>query len=226
MARIIVGSYMVRFPLGGYLSWVLQWLLGFHQLGHDVYFVEKSGWSDACYNPAKDTMSDDCTYGIRVVDALLSRFGLQGRWCFVDVAEHYHGLSRVQIEAIFKSADLFVDMGTHGAWLNEAADAGIRVLVDGEPGTTQMKMEERLAAGKALPDYDYYYSVGQNIATGQSTVPTAGKHWRKLFFPIIMSLIPYQYPDPEAPFTTIMSWQAHEPFEFEGRTYGQKDVEF
>jgi hypothetical protein len=29
MATIVVGSYMVRYPLGGMLSWVLQYLVGF-----------------------------------------------------------------------------------------------------------------------------------------------------------------------------------------------------
>ena len=43
MARIILGSYMFRYPLGGMLSWVLQYLLGLKDLGHDVYFVEKYG---------------------------------------------------------------------------------------------------------------------------------------------------------------------------------------
>jgi hypothetical protein len=33
MARVILGSYMVRYPLGGMLSWQLQWLVGFQRLG-------------------------------------------------------------------------------------------------------------------------------------------------------------------------------------------------
>ena len=63
MARIIIGSYMVRYPLGGMMSWVLQYLVGFRKLGHDVYFVEKSGYANACYDPVKDLMGDDCSYG-------------------------------------------------------------------------------------------------------------------------------------------------------------------
>jgi hypothetical protein len=226
MARIIVGSYMVRYPLGGMLSWALQWLIGFRQLGHDVYFVEKSSYPNSCYDPWKDIMSDDCSSGVKTVAALLARFGLQDRWCFVDAVGHYHGLSRERVERIFRSADVFVDMGTHGAWLTEAADTSVRILVEGEPGYTQMKMEKRLAAGEILPEYDYYYSNGSNIGTDRSTAPTAGKIWRSVFNPVAVALFPPQPVKRDAPFTTVMNWQAHGPIDFNGMTYGQKDVEF
>jgi hypothetical protein len=226
MARIILGCYMVRFPLGGYLSAVLQCLIGFKQLGHDVYFVEKSGWSNACYDPVKDVMSDDCTYGIRTVDAMLTRFGLQGRWCFVDACGIYHGLSRKRIESIFKSADLFIDLGAHGTWNPEAGETGLRVLFEGEPGDTQMKMEKQSQAGVVMPDYDYYYTVGQNIGTGSTTAPTAGKEWHSVFPPVVLDLFQPRPPVPDAPFTTVMSWQAHKPIEYQGTIYHQKDVEF
>jgi hypothetical protein len=61
MARIVLGSYMVRYPLGGMMSWVLQYLVGLQSLGHEVYFVEKSGYADSCYDPSKNLMSNDCS---------------------------------------------------------------------------------------------------------------------------------------------------------------------
>ena len=118
-------------------------------------------------------MSDDCTYGAAAVNGLLARFGLQGRWCFVDAHGGYHGLSRLRIEHVLKTADLFLDMGTHGAWLGEAS-GGVRVLLDGEPGFNQMKMEKRRSAGEPLPKYDYYYTAGRNLGTPRSSAPTAG----------------------------------------------------
>src|SRR5262245_56824427 len=140
MARIVLGSYMVRYPLGGNLSWALQCLVGLQRLGHDVYFVEKSGYSHSCFDPVRDIMSDDCSYGVAVVGDLLARFGLGGRWCYVDASSRYHGLGRAEVEDILRATDLFIDMGTHGSWLDEAATAKLRVLVEGEPGFTQMKM--------------------------------------------------------------------------------------
>lgn len=226
MARIVFGSYMVRYPLGGMLSCALQWLLGFQQLGHEVYFVEKSGYANACFDPSTSTMSDDCSYGVSVVSALLARFGLEHRWCFVDAAGRYHGLSRAWVEAVLGSADVFVDYGTHGSWLEEAATAGMRVLLDGEPGYTQIKMERSLAAGDELTQYDHYYTVGQNVGTDRSTAPTAERPWRHVFSPVAADRFPREGVEPGAPFTTVMNWQSHDPIEFEGRTYGQKDIEF
>ena len=163
---------MVRYPLGGMMSYVLQYLLGFWRLGHDVYFAEKAGYAGSCYDPSRNTMGDDCTYGVRAVRSLLERFGLQDRWCYVDASEHYFGLSRASIEDVLRTADLFVDMGTHGAWLEEAT-GGIRVLLDGEPGFTQMKMAKRQSVGERLPGYDFYYTAGCHVGTPLSSAPTA-----------------------------------------------------
>lgn len=226
MARIVLGSYMVRYPLGGNLSWALQWLVGFQRLGHDVYFVEKSGYPSSCFDPLRNVMGDDCTYGVTVLHDLLGRFGLEGRWCFVDAAGGYHGLARGEIEAVFRSTDLFVDMGTHGSWLPEAATAKLRVLVEAEPGFTQMKMAHRLATGEALDEYDRHYSIGQNIGTSASTAPGAGRSWHPVFNPVVPDLFETTPAPADAPFTTVMNWRAHDTMRFDGRDFGQKDVEF
>jgi len=226
MARIVVGSWMVRYPLGGILSWTLQWLVGFQRLGHEVWLVEKSGYPDSCFDPVRRVMSDDCTYGLEVVAALLRRFGLEDNLCYVDAEETYHGLSRRSVESVFRSADLFVDLGTHGAWLEEAQGTTHRVLVDGEPGSTQMKWEKRRAEGQPPPRYDYYYTNGATLGTAESTAPTVGLSWRPVFNPVVVDLFTAGPAEDDAAFTTVMNWQAHEPLVFQGTTYGQKDVEF
>ncbi|MHC5009031.1 MAG: glycosyltransferase [Planctomycetota bacterium] len=226
MARIVLGSYMVHYPLGGMMSYVLQYLLGFRRLGHDVLFVEKAGYPNACFDPARNVMSDDCAYGVATVGALLAGWGLGDRWCFVDAAGRYHGLAQRQVESAFRTADVFVDMGTHGVWLEEAAQSGRRVLIDGEPAYSQMIMEKKLAAGGQLPRYDFYYTNGLNVGTASCTAPTAGRPWRHLFHPVMPDLFDAPPPPPDAPFTTIMNWQSHDRLEFQGAIYGQKDVEF
>src|SRR6187401_998965 len=101
MATIIVGAYMVRYPLGGMMSWVFQHLAGLKALGHKVYFVEKSGYSNSCFNPATRSSGNDCSYGIRMVNDLLSTVNLQNNWCFVDHEGNYYGISQNKIESVF-----------------------------------------------------------------------------------------------------------------------------
>lgn len=227
MARIVLNSYMVRYPLGGNLSWALQWLTGLRELGHDVYLVEKAGWADACFDPSRRVMSDDCSYGVGVVRSLLAPLAMSRKFCFVDARGTYHGLARETIEAAFRSADLFIDMGPlDGSWLDEAQQAGTRILVDGEPAHTQMKMQNALDAGQALDHYDAYYSNGANVGTPSCTAPNAGLAWRHVFNPVVARLFGTPPPRPGAAFTTVMNWQSHDEIEFRGVRYGQKDVEF
>jgi hypothetical protein len=225
MARIVVGGTLVRYPLAGMNQWVLAWLVGFKQLGHDVYFVEKAGWPDACYDVAQRIMTDDCSYGIGVARTLLKPHGLDEKWCFVDIEGRFHGLGRERIAEVFKSADAFVDL-EWDEWLTEAADAAVRVFIDGEPAWFQMKMENAVRAGQALPSYDFYYTGGHNIGTPRSTAPTIGRTWGKLFPPIRVDAIPFAPQTRGGPYTTVMKWQSNRPVTFDGVTYGQKDLEF
>ena len=115
MATIIFGSYMVRYPLGGMLSWALQYLVGLKELGHEVYLVEKYAYPNSCYNLVSRELSNDCTYGLKVVMTLLSRVGLGNNWCFVESGETYHVLSKKRVNDLFKHADLYIECGAHGS---------------------------------------------------------------------------------------------------------------
>ncbi|MBW3539114.1 MAG: hypothetical protein KY476_02485 [Planctomycetes bacterium] len=224
--RILLGSYMVRYPLGGMMSWVLQYLSGLVKLGHDVFFVEKAGYPNSCFDPQTNSMGDDCRYGTRIVAGLLARLGLERKWCYVDAAGAYHGLARAAVEDVFRTADVFLDMGTHGSWLPEAEQTGCRVLIDGEPGFTQMKMAARLARGETLPAYHDYVTTGRNIGTERSSAPSAGQTWRHIWHPVDVEKFPVVSPAAAARVTTVMHWQSYEPLTYEGRVYGHKDVEF
>jgi len=224
VATIALGSYAVQFPVGGYFSWVLQWLVGLRDLGHAPWFVERAHYSGSCFDPSTNTMSDDCSYGTTSLRALLARFGLGDRWCFVDAHGEYHGQSRSVIEEVLGGADLFIDMGANGTFDDETETARRRVYVDGEPAFTQFKWA--LRSTEPVAQYDAYYTVGQNIGQPFCPVPTSGIAWKPILYPVVTSMFPLVAPPADAPFTTVMSWAAHDRLEFDGVTYGAKDLEF
>jgi hypothetical protein len=207
------------------MSWILQYLTGLTKLGHEVYFVEKYGYPGSCFNPETRSMGDDCSYGVHAVRRLLSKFQMGSNWCFVARDGTYYGMSRGKIEALFKRADLFIDMGTHGAWLEEAGIRAIKVLLDGEPGYTQIRIVNNLY-GDIVNSYDRYFTNGLNVGTHASTAPDAGIRWEHIPHPIDTDQVFYSQPHREGPFTTIMNWRSHDPVTFNGNSYGQKDVEF
>lgn len=226
MARVVFGTYMVRYPVGGSLSSALQWIVGLHRLGHDVFVVEKSGWRNSCFDPLRREHSDHHAYGFRVVSELLERYGLGGRLSYVDVDGVYHGLGAVAVRDAIKSADVFIDRGAHGAWFEMAADAEAQILIDGEPARRQMEMARDAAAGREPLPYDHYFTVGLNVGTPASAIPTFGRFWQGIMPPIVIDDVGVRPCPPDARVTTVMNWRAHDEFEYGGQVYGQKDTEF
>jgi len=226
VGRVVLGSYLVQFPLGGYLSWVIQWLVGLRDLGHEVFLVEAASYPDSCYDPIRDEMTSDPTYGLRVLDETLAAMGLRDCWSFRDAAGTHHGAGRSRLYRQFAAADVFIDMGTHGAFADEAATSACSVLLDGEPAATQMKRAQRSAEGFEVTAYDAFFTVGQNVGTSVSTAPTAGVAWKHVFYPVSCGRVAVSAPPRDAAFTTVMSWSAHDRISWNGSTYGAKDIEF
>jgi len=226
MATIIVGAYMVRYPLGGMMSWVFQHLVGFKSLGHEVYFVEKYGYENSCYNPVDRTMSNDCSYGVKLVADLLTTAGLRDNWCFVDHQGNYYGISKKKIEAVFKSADCYIDLGTQNGWEEESRDCRRRVLIDGEPGYSQIHYSNNEELIQRYSRYNYFFTNGYNIGRNGNTVPTGNVSWKHMYSPVHGDMFKVSTPDKKAPFTTVMNWQSHKPVSYQGNQYGQKDIEF
>jgi hypothetical protein len=226
MASLIVGAYMVRYPLGGMMSWVFQHLAGFKALGHTVYFVEKYGYSNSCFNPVTRSSGNDCSYGVKMVNELLGTVGLQNNWCFVDHEGNYLGMSQKKIESIFKVADYYIDLGTQNGWEEESSYCRRRILIDGEPGFSQISFFNDDELGRRYSRYDHFFTNGYNIGRPGNLVPTGEVVWKHMYSPVHASIFRVTEPDSQASFTTVMNWQSHKPVSYMGREYGQKDIEF
>ncbi len=227
MATIILGSYMVRYPLGGNLSWALQYLAGFKALGHDIYFVEKYVHEDSCYDPVQQRLSNDCSYGVNVVSDLMKIHGLENKWCFVEYGDIYHGLSRQTIETVFRSADLYIENGAHGVWEEESSWTARRVYIDVDPAFTQVNFFRKQSQQKEIPVYDHYFTNGMNIGRDDNIIPACGIKWKYIFNPVHLPLFDRTLPPEAAPYSTIMNWVSYnETVNYKGVSYGHKSMEF
>lgn len=227
MAKIIINGTIVRNPVGGLVQWWLAWIVGLKQLGHEVFFIEKSEWEDDCYDLSQRIMTSDSKYGVNYISVLFKKYGLENNWCFIDNAHQYHGMNKHQLNKLFSTSDLFLDL-EWSDWEQGSENVPVRVFVDGEPGWFQFKLTNMVNSGIELPKYDHYFTAGLNIGNGNCQIPLAGLDWKPTVSPV---LIDDYFSSPvninsNAAFTTVMHWQSHQSVEFGGRSYGQKDIEF
>ena len=71
---------MGHIPFGGHVWVHLNWLRGFHSLGHEIWYVEDdSTWP---FDPEQNSVVNDCGYAVRNIPRWLEGAGLPARWAF------------------------------------------------------------------------------------------------------------------------------------------------
>src|SRR3954462_11783539 len=84
MARIVVTGYMIRHPVAGNVLAYFHYVLGLERLGHEVAYLEESGWPYSCYDPVRREWHDFPPTGLRIVRDLLAGHGVRAPVCFVN----------------------------------------------------------------------------------------------------------------------------------------------
>lgn len=224
VVKLIVTGYMIRHPLAGNLCAFFHYLLGFHRLGHEVVYVEESGWPNSCYDPRKQEFSDDPSAGLAALRRIADRFELPTPLCYVNQElGEISGLSRKRLRDHLASADLLIDIGGTCS-LDEFALVPRRALIDMDPMFTQVGR----FAGKHLDEYQVHFTYGTGIGQPDCSIPTANVSWAPTWPPIVAEawkdrsdVVPAQ-----ARMTTVCNWGAYGGIEYGGERYGQKDEEF
>lgn len=226
MARILVNNSMVRFPMGGMNLWAITWVVGLHRLGHDVYLLDDTGGDGTCFDNHQKKWTRDCSYGTRVVKDLLKRYDLEDRWAFTDFDGKCHGLPRAQVDELFRTADVFIDLESTTSF-ERTGDIPLRIFIDNEPGWGQISLVKKMEKGKELREYDHYYTIGLNIGSDTCAVPTGGIEWRHVMTPVLLDHSDHHTHPLNSRFTTVMNWHpSAKTYEYKGMVYGKKGMEF
>jgi hypothetical protein len=220
--NIVCSGHLFRHPLGG-LTWHhLQYLVGFRRLGHRVTFFEDWGWPRSCYDPSRAEMTADPAYGIRYMADVFGEHGLDGRWCYLGEDGRAHGLSRAELAAACRDADIYFDLSGVN-WIPELEACRRRVLVDTDPVFVQIGKH---GIAGPLDRYHVRFTYGENVHRAGCDMPTGGVRWLPTRQPVVLDLWRPTAADASGPFTTVMNWTSFGDHVWEGRTYGQKDREF
>ena len=184
--RIIVTGLVGQYAFGGVAWDYLQFVEGFRQLGHDVFYLEDTEmWP---YDPIQNTVSDDCSYNVQYLGTVMDRFGLGDRWIYRNAPDgSYHGHTESDLKEICATADVLLNVSGCG-WLRpEYLRIPKKLFLDSDPMFTQAA----LAAGKQdvidrVRAHDFHFTFAENIHSPDCRVPAAGFRWIPTRQPIVL----------------------------------------
>ena len=225
--RIIITGLVGQYPFGGVIWDYLQYLLGFRSLGHQVLYLEDSGaWP---YDPVAGTITDDCSFALQSLHKIFTDFDLAESWVYRNGADgRFHGAGENVAREWLRHGDLLVNVSSAG-WLRDYdLRVGHRMFIDGDPMFCQIGLldgSNPLYAGR-LRDHDSHFTFGLSVGQPDCPVPVDGITWRPTVQPVAIDQWPVTTVSADAPWTTVMNWASYKPKVWEGRTYGQKNLEF
>jgi hypothetical protein len=206
--RLVVLGTMGGRPYGGQTWMFLNWLRGFQQLGHDVWYVEDHLWWP--YDPERNTVTDDCLYAVRHVAACTARLGLGQRWALRlrPMPGACWGLASSALDALYRECDALFNVTGGTDLRDEQVAAPRRIYIETDPVTAEL----RLANGdehtrQAFGVHDTIVTYGENYGAPDCAVPLNGIAYRTTRQPIDLTLWPMAF-DPDARyFTTIGNYR-------------------
>jgi hypothetical protein len=210
---------MGRMPVAGVTWQALQYLEGFRRLGFTPYYVEDTGeWP---YDPDRNTISDDPTYAVRSIGALMARCGFSERWAYRAADGRVFGLSAAGLRRLFEQADALVNLTGATVLRDEHLRVPIRVYLETDPVLPQIEV----AKGNAfhidlLSAHTHHFTYGENIGQPDCGVPLSRFPYRPTRPPVVLDWWSPGAQPPGSRFTTVASWrQAGKDLEWQGQTY-------
>jgi hypothetical protein len=227
---IIVAGTIGRSGLGGQAWAVLQYLLGFRALGHDVYYLEDCGCTSSVWNWDTEEWTQELDFPAAYVRDSLERFGFKDHWVY-RTDKQSAGMSIERLKQICAEADLLIMRGAPlWEWRSEYDRPKRRIFIDVDPGFTQFRIANRVKGfAEGIQRADKFFTIAQRFGAADCTAPTDGWTWHKVLPPVALGEWPFANDGSATHFTSVMRWQGgfnQVTFEHNGVKYGQKDVEF
>ena len=197
---------------GGHAMHVLQILEGLERLGHEVLFLE-------FLDEAPDRAARDA-----FVSVLGDR---RGALLDASTGASFAGAATEDVARFAAGAAAVISLAAH--YRREPwpliGHVRPRILVETDPGYTHIWA----ADGDPLDifgEHDVHFTVGLNVGTPRSPIPTCGIEWHPIAPPVVLDWWPPPGAVERDRFTTVAAWRDYGYLDFEGQVLGPKVEEF
>ena len=206
---ILVSGMIAGDPHQGGATWaVLQYLLGFRRLGHEVFFVE----------PVKKMSGASSAYFREVV----RDFGLEKNAALLLAGTHEtEGPGYGELRDAAKRCDVLFNVS--GMLTDPALIEAVprRVYLDLDPAFIQLWHAE-YGIDMRFDAHTHFVTVGLALGSDACPVPTCGRKWLTTFQPVVLDEWPRGNGIETNALTTVGNWRGYGSVEFRGQHYGQK----
>jgi len=225
--KIILAGLIGQSGLGGQAWSDMQYLAGFRELGHGVYYVEDCGATRIpVYNWNTEEFTDELDPPAAFIQSCLEPLELGDNWIY-RAGDETRGMRVDDFRQACIEADLLIMRAVPIYWREEYTRPRRRAFIDVDPGFTQVTLAEGNAEQIAgVSRCERHFTVGQRIGFSDCPIPTAGFDWQPTLPPVALSSWPYAGKDDASHFTSIMTWRGFRDAEYKGVSYGQKDRQF
>lgn len=221
--RIVVAGMIAGDPFQGGATWaVLQYVLGFRRLGHEVTLIEPIAAAAIRPPGVELDTSVNATYFDRVV----KRFGLRGRAALLrQERRETIGVPYNELLDRTRGADLLINIS--GMLTDQQLVARIphRIYLDLDPAFNQL-WQAAEGIDMRFQGHTHFVTVGTAIGSAACDVPTCGLPWMTTLQPVVLSEWPVAPPDPSGPWTTVGNWRGYGSIQVRDILYGQKAHSF
>jgi len=204
---IVVGGYIVAYPLGGMTWHHLNYLLGLQDLGHEVYFLEDSGTYCYPFDPVKNITTTDPQYGLDYLASTFAQYGIPPRYHYYsEFLDRSWGIPADEMNAVLGRADLLLYVSGVTPLRESRPRPRRTAVIDTDPVFTQLRMLRDPEFVKYYRQFDQVFTFGKLIGTPACQLPTHGFNWHGTNQPIALQHWPVVQATSRA-FTTIGKWE-------------------
>ena len=212
---IVIGAALAhRIGYGGHAWALLQYVLGFRQVGFDVTLVDR----------LEPEMLGDVSEeaALAYLRGVLEEDGVP--YCVLGAdGRSLDGLSREEALARTRRARFLLNIMGFVRDPELLAAARRRVFLDIDPGFGQVWRELGLA--DLFDGHDAFVTVGRNVGRGGCGVPTGGLQWLTIPHPVVIERC--SVVENGNGFTSVGSWRGpYDRIDYRGRSLGLRVHEF
>ena len=170
--KIVLLGMMTKIPVAGNVWLVAHYLVGLKRLGYDVYYVEAHARTPSMLMESK--ADDSSQKAAAFIERVMRRFDLSDRWAFHALHDdgHCYGLSDVQLQQLYESAELIINLHGGTVPLEEHCATGRLVYLETDPVELEIEMyDQQPQSIEFFNTHNAFFTWGLNYGRPDCRVP-------------------------------------------------------